>query len=298
MRKEIPHCRPRYRTHRALLLFAVMLTGLATAGCAAIASSAAGGLADNLSLAILNQDDPETVRDGAPAYLLLIDSLVQGSPENEDLLRAAATLYTAYGSIFVEDPERAARLTDRARRYAERGMCLRSASACELGSLEYAALTRTLAGLGENDLPMLYTYSVAWLGWIRAHSDDWVALADLPKVEAALQRVNALDDRYENGSVHLYLGILNTLRPPALGGKPEVGREHFEKAIEISGGRDLSAKVEYARSYARMLYERDLHDRLLTEVLESAADVPGLTLLNSIARREAAELLASADDYF
>ena len=66
---------------------------------------------------------------------------------------------------------------------------------------------------------------------------------------------------------------------------------------ECSGG-DLSVKVEYARGYARLLYERELHDRLLNEVLAADVRYEGYTLVNSIAQQQAAELLATADDYF
>ena len=73
---------------------------------------------------------------------------------------------------------------------------------------------------------------------------------------------------------------------------------HFERAIELSGGRDLSAIVEYANGYARLMYERDLHDRLLNEVLAADPTVIGATLMNVLAQELAAELLATADDYF
>ena len=65
-----------------------------------------------------------------------------------------------------------------------------------------------------------------------------------------------------NSAVYTYMGILLTLRPPALGGEPEKAREYFEKAIALTDGKDLSAKVEYARGYANCLYERELHDQL------------------------------------
>ena len=94
------------------------------------------------------------------------------------------------------------------------------------------------------------------------------------------------------------MGILLTLRPPSLGGKPEEAREHFEKAIAMSGGKDLSAKVEYARGYAKLLYERELHDRLLGEVVAASPYADGLTLSNVMAQEEAEQLLAEADDYF
>ena len=267
-------------------------------GCSAFISSAVDDAADNLTAAIQNQDDPELVRDGAPAYLLLMDSLVEGSPDDGDILQAAATLYSAYAAVFVVDPERAARLSRRARDYAGRALCTGSGRFCGMGELPFEDLEPRLGAATEKDLPMLFTYSVAWLVYIQAHSDDWVALADLPKVEAVLDRILEIDETYENGNPHLYLGILLTLRPPALGGRPEEAREHFERAIELSGGKDLSIKVEYARGYARLLYERELHDRLLTEVLEADPVAPRLTLTNTLAQRDAGELLESADDYF
>jgi hypothetical protein len=86
--------------------------------------SATNGMATNLSAAIMNQDDPETVRDGAPAYLLMLDSFIEGAPEDASMLGAAAELYAAYGVIFVEDQQRADRLTSRALSYSQRKMML------------------------------------------------------------------------------------------------------------------------------------------------------------------------------
>jgi hypothetical protein len=107
-----------------------------------------------------------------------------------------------------------------------------------------------------------------------------------------------LDNGFSPGAVEHYLGVIKTLRPPALGGKFDQGRAHFEKAIEISGGRDLMVKVDYARYYARTLYEQDLHDRLLTEVLEADPIQDGMTLFNTLAQREARVLLESGSEYF
>ena len=85
----------------------------------------------------------------------------------------------------------------------------------------------------KRDLPALYSYAISWLSHLDATSEDWTAVAELPWVEAALERALALDEAYERGAIHGYLGILNTLRPPALGGQPEVAREHFERALTL-----------------------------------------------------------------
>ena len=282
--------------HSARIL--TICTAFSAAGCASLVSNAASGFADNLSAAVVNQNDPETVRDGAPAYMLLLDSLLEGSPDDPALLAAAASLYASYGAVFADDRERAARLTERAQSYAEKALCIEYAPSCDWDGATYEAFEASLAGLKEKHGSVVFSYGVATLAYIRAHSDDWNALARLPHMEALLNRYLEIGSDDNAGTIYTYLGILVTLRPPALGGEPEKGRQYFERAIELSNGSDLSAKVEYARGYARPLYERELHDRLLHEVVDANPDKPGYTLTNVLAQREAAELLASADDYF
>ena len=271
---------------------------LVCSGCATVVSNAASGFADNLSAAVVNQNDPETVRDGAPAYLLLLDSLIEGNPDDPAILSAAAGLYASYGAVFAEDPLRAKRLTGRAYDYGFRSMCLSFEPACEWPDLTYEEYEATLPGLGEKHADIVFTYGLASLAYIRAHADDYRALAKLPHAEALLTRYLDIGDGESDASAYVYLGILATLRPPMLGGEPEKGRAAFERAIELSDGKDLSAKVEFARGYARLLYERELHDQLLKEVLAAEPVQPGYTLTNVLAQEDAVELLASADDYF
>jgi hypothetical protein len=264
------------------------------AGCASLIG---GKVGDTLSAAILNQDDPALIESGVPAYLLAIDGLISQSPDNVALLSAGAQLFALYGSSF-STPERAVTLTAKARRYGERAICLAHEPACRWADADYTRFVAELEQVGKKDIDPLYSYAVSWLSHLDATSEDWTAVAELPWVEAVLERALALDETYEDGTLHSYLGILNSLRPPALGGKPDVAREHFERAIELSGGRDLSIKVEYARRYARLVFDQELHDRLLTDVLNAPAEAPGKTLFNVLAKREAETLLASSKEYF
>ena len=261
------------------------------------ASLIGGKAADTLSAAILNQDDPVLVENGVPAYLLLVDGLISQNPDNVALLSAGAQLFALYGSRFVS-PERAITLTAKGRRYGERAICVAHEPACHWEGLDHTRFVAELEGVGRKDLDALYSYAVSWLAYLDATSEDWTAVAELPWVEAVLTRALALDETYERGALHAYLGILNSLRPPALGGKPDVARDHFERAIELSEGRDLSVKVEYARRYARLVFDQELHDRLLKEVLDAPVDAPLMTLFNVLARQEAETLLASGKEYF
>jgi hypothetical protein len=277
---------------------AQFLVGVAMSALTACASLFGSMAADTLSSAILNQNDPALVESGMPAYLLLIDGFIYESPDNEALLASGAQIYALYGSRFSADARAAIRLTAKAREYGGRAICLVHSSACEWDQAPYDDFVAELARIDAKQIDYLYAFALGWLSYLDATSEDLSAVAELPWVDAAMQRVLELDETYAAGAVHNWLGVLNSLRPPALGGEPELAREHFERALELSQGRDLSIKVEYARRYARLLYEEELHDRLLREVLAAPAVEDGFTLFNVLAQRDAEALLASSSEYF
>ncbi len=284
---------------RALQLFLllVLLVPLLNA-CATVVASAGSGLAGNLTTAMMNQDDPAIVRDGAPAYLLMLDSFVEGSPGNSAVLAAAAELYSAYGVVFVDEPLRAQRLTARAQSYGQRAICAVNRELCDSWELPYDEFIEQLEFVKPKQADVLFTYGLSWIAYIQAHGDDFTALSQLPQAEAILRRVRQLNPDYRAATIEHYLGILNTIRPPALGGNFEAGLAHFERALDLSEGHDLSIKVDFANYYARTLYERELHDRLLQEVMAANPKQRGYTLFNTLAQENAQELLDSADDYF
>jgi hypothetical protein len=258
-----------------------------------------GDLAGTLSDAILNQSDPQTVEDGVPAYLILLDSMIAGDPENAEMLLVGARLYGAYASAFAVKPERMRLMSAKALDYARRGVCEEVDSLCAAMAKPVDEYTQALARLDNaDDVPYIYGLGAAWAGWIQAHAQDWKAVAELPKVQASIERVLALDETHDKGGAHLYMGVLLTLRPAALGGQPEAGRKHFERALELSQGRNLMVKVLYAKHYARLVFDRELHDKLLQEALAAPVEAPGLTLINTLAQAQAKELLATSADYF
>ena len=267
--------------------------------CAPIVSNITDNLARNLSDAVLNQEDPKIVRDGAPAYLLLLDSLVAGNPENPVILSSASDLYTSYSAIFVNDANRSKILSERALKYSKKALCISYEDSCNWDDYSFDDFNLSLDDFDMKDSDLLLTYSTSYLVYIRSHSNDWNAIARLPYIESALEYYVEKNPETENiDSVYTYLGILSTLLPPALGGDYEKGKRYFENAIEFSGDQNLSAKVEYALSYARPLYDRELHDKLLLEVISSNPVKKNYTLLNVIAKEQASSMLEDADEYF
>lgn len=283
---------------KTVVVAMLIATSQFLAGCSYFVSNAASSFGENLTSAIMNQDDPELVRAGMPSYILLLDSFLQGEEDNPAILGSAATMYASYGAVFANEPERAKRLTMRARDYAEQAMCQTYSGACDWRGMPYDEFIASLGGVAADNADALYTYGFAYLAYIQAHSDDWDALAELPQAEAVMQHYIAISGDSAESSAHNYLGILMTIRPPALGGKQQEAWVEFDKAITKSRGLDLSPKVEMLKGIARMLYDRDLNDQLCSEILDANPYADGFTLTNVMAQEEAAVLCAEADDYF
>ena len=273
---------------------------LLASGCASLIGRATQGLTTNLSVGIENHDDPATVQSALPAYLLMLDGLIEGDPKNTGLLLSGARLYGVYAGVFVDEPERAQRLARRALDYAGRAFCPTHPALCESQSRgqPFEVFEKAATALSVDDVPVLYGYAAAWAGLIQADSGNWSMIADIPKVQVLLERVVELSPDYEAGQPQLYLGVLSTLLPPAYGGKPEQGKAYFERALALSGGSNQMVRVLYAQHYTRLVFDRELHDRLVNEVLAADPVVPRLTLINVLAQQRAAELKSTADDYF
>lgn len=285
---------PRSRLTRLLLVPLLLWTS----ACSTLVDKASNRLGQQLSAGILDHDDPATVGAGLPAYLLLLDGLNHDGKPNPDRLCLAADLYGAYAGSFVSEPVRAKRLAARSLNYALRAACASNPAWCELNQRKFEVVDAAVSGAQSADVPVLACLGGAWAGYIQAHADDWNAIAAIPKARRVMEKVVELAPGYRDGQPQLYLGVMNSLLPPAYGGKPELAQRYFEEALQRSGGRNQMVRVLYARQYARLVFDQALHDRLLAEALSADPAAPGLTLINTLAREQALALQASSKDYF
>lgn len=258
-------------------------------------------LPSNLSSAILNSDDLQTVNDGLPSYLLMVDALTITYPKSASMHLTASTLNSSYAGVFVpaEQVIRKKNMAYKALHHSITAFCLHDEAACDLLELDNDVFLEQLAQWdSKKDKPYLYALGTAWASYVQANSDDWLVIAQLGKAEAVLKQLVSIDASYEKGTALLYLGVINSILPPSLGGKPDVAKAYFEDALIAGEDQNLIVFVYYAASYARLLFDQELHDELLQRALSLDPYVEGYTLQNVYAQQQSKLLLSTSNDYF
>ena len=161
-----------------------------------------------------------------------------------------------------------------------------------------ATFERTLATLNTEDVPALFWTASTWGKWIELQLNDPARLAELPRVEALMQRVLDLDETYYYGGVHLFFGAYYGGRAPMFGGDFARAAKHFDRAAAINHNQLLLVDVYRARYLLRQMGERAAFHSTLTRVVEASVNDPELNLANAVAKQEAAALLTQEKDLF
>jgi predicted anti-sigma-YlaC factor YlaD len=250
-----------------------------------------------------SDDDPELVRAAAPFSLKLTEGLLAETPRHKGLLLAAARGFTQYGYAFVQqeadeledrDVAAAAALNDRARRlyrrardYGLRGLGL---TADDLRRSPRSVLAAA------NDVALLYWTGAAWGAFIALSKNDPEALADLPIVEAMIDRALELDESYERGAIHSFLIGYEMVRQGAAGDPAERARRHFARAVELSAGSEAAPFVALAEAVCIPAQRRAEFDALLERALRIEAG--DNRLANLVMQRRARWLRSRAEQLF
>ena len=284
-----------------LILTLILLTSL-PAACMPhkkLTVLSAAALLEEITRSSYKQSDLRTIRQGMPAYLLLLDGMVEAWPDNERLLISAAQAHASYASAFIDDADRqyANALYRKAKEYALKSLEQRGFK--NLHAKSYDDFKAGLSHLGKKEVAYLFWTASCWGNWIGLNTDSMAALADLPRVESMMRRVLELDAGYYYGGPHLFMGIWYASQPAVAGRDLNLARTHFQKAIEFGQGQFLMTFIYYARYYARKAFDRDLFVSVLKNVMDTPADIqPELTLLNTVAQHKAKKMLQAVDDYF
>ncbi|MDH4320562.1 MAG: TRAP transporter TatT component family protein [Desulfobulbaceae bacterium] len=246
------------------------------------------------------QSNLDLLHDGTPSLLLLLDGLLANDPDDRALLTAGAKAYASYALLLTQFEE-----TEQARTYAERGRELAQALLATIPALAGAGkagpeeLQPMLAKVRAEDAGALFWGGYGWAVWVRFQQGSPEALAALTRIEPIMARVLELDESYHHGSAHLFLGALYGAKPALFGGNPVASRAHFERALALGQRRFLTAQVTFAETYARQMFDRELFQSLLEEVLAAPLDAsPDLKASNSLAKMKARQLIEQIDTFF
>lgn len=259
-----------------------------------------------------SDDDPDLVRQAVPFSLKLMESLLAESPKHQALLRATAGGFTQYAYAFVQQDAdelegkdfaaaealraRAKRLYLRARTYG-----LRSLEAAHPGftnALQQAPQS-AVAQLKKSDIPAVYWTSAAWGSLISLSKDDPARVAEIPQMEALIDRAAALDPDWGNGSIHSFLINYEMIRQGAPGDPIARANAHFERAVELGHDQMAGPFVTYAEAVCVQKQDARRFDDLLQRALAVNVDAhPEFRLLNLVMQRRARWLLSRKDDLF
>ena len=288
-----------------VILSLVCLLYLSTvSGCALfkpVRVAAVANTLNDVAQAAAKQSDLNIIRQGSPAYLMLIDGLIEAYPDNRALLLAGCRAYSSYASTFeaTKDPAEAAALYRKAKQYGFRAL---SSNGIDFGKAAGGSLQHfdaVLKRYGKKDVPALFWTASAWASWIALKTDDVAALADMPMLEATMKRLLELDGSFYYGGPHLLMGVYLAAKPAALGGSLTQAKAQFQQAFALGSDKLLMSKVLYAEYYARGTGNRALYVKTLQQVLAAPADaVPELTLANTVAQKRARALLSKTEEYF
>lgn len=294
---------PLMKTLPRLIFVAALLAAWGFAsGCALLRRGAArviSPMATQLSEGFMHQSDVDLVREGAPAFLLILDSLAEAHPDNPAVLIAAAEAQVAYATGFIDKEQKARSkgMYFKAKTYGLRALARNKRFARALDGKQ-DEFEQSLRGFKKADAGALFTTASAWVMWIIASADSPAALGGMPKVLAMMDRVRELDPGIRNGGVDLFYGIYHTVLPLGGGRDLEKARAHFERSIEIAGPDYLLTRVTFAEFYARYAFDQALFEDSLKQVLEADPQVPAFTLMNAVAQKRAQALLDQIDELF
>jgi len=291
----------------------VIILVLLASGCARFAVNRVGDAMAGSGATFASDNDPELIREAVPFALKLEESLLAESPEHRGLLLATTSGFTQYSYAFVQEDAdeleatdltaatamrvRARKLYLRARDYGLRGL---DVSHHGFGKALQSDPKKAVRVARKRDVPQLYWTAAAWGAAISVSKDQPDIVADLPKVEALIDRALELDESFEHGAIHTFLISYEMARP---GVKVEVAaaraKQHFERSMQLSGGQLASPLVAYAEAVCVQKQQRSEFEKLLKQALAMDVDQkPDWRLTNLVMQRRAKWLLSRTDDLF
>lgn len=297
------------------VLCVVLLAWIAGSGCSLLRWYAIDQFANAVAHSDTtwsSEEDPDLVKAAAPFSLKLMESVLAETPQHQGLLSAAASGFTQYAFAFVQQDAdeleardlaaaealrtRAKRLYLRARNYGLRGLAVNHPGFPNALLADPRAAVRATTTA---DVPLLYWTAAGWAGAISLSVDTPELIAQIPAMEALMDRALELNDSYNRGAIHTFLITYEMSRQGAAGDPAARARAHFERAMALAEGTSAAPLVALAEAVAVRQQDLKGFESLLNRALALNPDAhPDTRLLNLVMQRRARWLLSRKADLF
>lgn len=257
--------------------------------------------------------DYEIARGASAAGIAQFEGMHMLAPDNEDAYYLLIKNYASYAFAFAEDDieqaklagdddltdyhkARAKSLYTRSIGYGFQWMEMKHEGSVAAQVNEESMKAYLAQFDDKSDAQMLFWIGQAWAGRVSATKEPEL-IGTLWIGRKILERVVELDETTERGAAHVILGALQSATGVASLGPEsfENAKKHFDKAIEINGGKVLLVKLQMATKYACHMADEspgrkqslEMYLKLLNEVLDAEDPLPEARLTNAIAKRRA-----------
>ena len=246
-------------------------------------------------IAVESESDVFVARESALSLIKILDVLHYGNPKNKKFLGLLAKAYGnyAFGLAELEGMKGGAEeWISRAKRFYAKGrdygIAALSTGKTSIAEIPLNKFEKNLKRFSKKDVPTLFWTAFSWGSYINMSRDDIVAAADLPRVQALVDRALELEPEFQCGVTYAFKGALLAGNPFLTGSKPEMAKPYFEKALDACNGAYLMTKVMYAEWYLNTIGDKVAFKKALEEVITADASVlPQQRLANELAKERA-----------
>ncbi len=300
--------------HLRSALGALCIVVLGGCDVAKFTADSTAGLFTRAAPAFESYWDYDLAGEAMPATIVQFEGILRVIPDNDSILAQLSQAYIAYAYGWVEadveqfefegDYEEADAQRQRARMMYLRSIDLtrhrirlrdESVDDAVNGTVEDLEAWLHATFVAEKDAEMLLWHGYAWGSYINTSKDDMEAVADLAYAKAFVARSIELDPNYYNAAGYTFMGVATA---SDLGADMDQAKAYFDKALARTERRALQTQVNMARYYAVKTGDRELFDKLLTEVMDAEDPLPEARLANVMARERAALYIENADQLF
>jgi predicted anti-sigma-YlaC factor YlaD len=254
--------------------------------------------------------DPQLVGDALPFAIKMYEALLDSTPNHQGLRFMTGSLFIMYANAFVQGPadmlpsgewqeredahKRAKKLYLRGQEILYGALDLKYKDFSKTGADE-KAFASLLAKCKKEDAGLLY-WTVA--GGLAAYSLDLLDFnlsVRIPEWSMMIKRAYELDPDFDGATLDEFLLLFYASLPEILGGDKELAKQHFNKALEKTGGRSTSAYISYAQSICVPAQDYKTYKDYLEKALAVDPDADLSTrLVTIINQRKARWLLDNA----